>query len=51
MEPRREVPPREEPKAPEPHLEEKPKRFRILRLEERMPPAHLENQWTWSSIV
>jgi hypothetical protein len=50
MEPRR-----EEPKAAKPHLEQKPKRFRILRLEERLAPKHgtggIENQGSWSSIA
>jgi hypothetical protein len=52
MEPRR-----EEPKAPKPRPEEKPKRFRILRLEERLAPKHggggggIENQGSWSSIA
>jgi hypothetical protein len=35
MEPRR-----EEPKAPKPRTEEKPKRFRIVKLEERIAPAY-----------
>ncbi len=34
MEPRR-----EEPKAPEPRTEQKPKRFRIVKLEERIAPG------------
>jgi hypothetical protein len=34
MEPRR-----EEPKAPKPRTEEKPKRFRIVKLEERIAPS------------
>jgi hypothetical protein len=51
MEPRR-----EEPKAPKPRPEEKPKHFRILRLEERLAPKQggtggIENQGSWSSIA
>jgi hypothetical protein len=38
MEPRREEPRREEPKAPTPRPEGKPKRFRLLKLEERLAP-------------
>jgi hypothetical protein len=39
MEPRREKPHREEPKASAPRPEEKPKRFRIVKLEERVAPS------------
>jgi hypothetical protein len=35
MEPRR-----EQPKAPEPRPQEKPKRFRLVKLEERIAPKH-----------
>jgi hypothetical protein len=42
MEPRREALRREEPKAPKPRTEEKPKRFRIVQLEERVTPSF---QW------
>jgi hypothetical protein len=62
MEPHGDEPRREEPKAPMPGSQEKrkhfrlgkqeePRRFRILRLEERMPPGHIENQGSWSSIA
>jgi hypothetical protein len=40
MEPRREELPRQEPKAPAPRPEEKPKRFRLIKLEERIAPKH-----------
>jgi hypothetical protein len=43
MEPRREEPRREEPKAPKPRTEEKPKRFRLVKLEERVTPTSF--QW------
>jgi hypothetical protein len=39
MEPRREEPRREERKAPTPRPEEKPKRFRLIKLEERIAPG------------
>jgi hypothetical protein len=38
MEPRRDQLHREEPKAPKPRPEEKPKRFRLLKLEARLAP-------------
>jgi hypothetical protein len=38
MGPRREEPRREEPKAPEPRTEQKPKRFGLIKLEERIAP-------------
>ena len=40
MEPRREEPSRKEPKAPKPATEERKKRFRIVKLEERIAPRH-----------
>jgi hypothetical protein len=40
MEPHRE----EQPKAPEPGAEPKPKRFRIVKLEERIAPKHPPNR-------
>jgi hypothetical protein len=39
MEPRREEPHRERPKAPTSRPEEKRKRFRIVKLEERIAPG------------
>ena len=45
MEPRR-----EEPKAPTPRPEEKPKRFRIVKLEERIAPGG-ESQGTGFCIT
>ena len=40
MEPRREEPHRDEPKAPTPRPEEKPRRFHLIRLEERIAPKN-----------
>ncbi len=40
MEPRREEPRSDEPKAFAPRPEHKPKRFRILKLEQRLAPKH-----------
>jgi hypothetical protein len=39
MEPHREEPRREAPKVANPRLEEKPKRFRLVKLEERIAPG------------
>jgi hypothetical protein len=39
MEPRREEPRRDEPKVAAPRPEEKPKRFRLIKLEERIAPS------------
>jgi hypothetical protein len=37
---------REEPKAPKPRTQEKPKRFRIVKLEQRVAPIELSSfQW------
>jgi hypothetical protein len=41
MEPRH-----EKPKAPKPRPEEKPKRFRILKLEQRLAPKHGGTSYT-----
>ena len=38
MEPHREEPHREKPKAPKPRPQEKQKRFRLIKLEERIAP-------------
>ena len=43
MEPRRE----EVPKAPPPGAEQKPKRFRIVKLEERIAPGKNGTQQGW----
>jgi hypothetical protein len=40
MEPHRGEPRREEPKAPKLRPEEKRKRFRLIKLEERIAPGH-----------
>jgi hypothetical protein len=40
MEPHREEPHREAPKAPAPRPKEKPRRFRIVKLEERIAPCN-----------
>jgi hypothetical protein len=45
MEPRREEARREEPKAPKPGTEEKPKRFGLLKLEERIAPS-----FSWGEV-
>jgi hypothetical protein len=43
MEPRGEEQRREGPKAPEPRPEEKPRRFRLIKLEERIAPKRGTN--------
>jgi hypothetical protein len=52
MEPRREEPRREELKSSEPQPREKPSRFRLIKLEERIAPggsnphSHKCDNWT-----
>jgi hypothetical protein len=43
VEPRRKEPRREEPRAPAPRPEEKQKRFRLIKLEERIAPRRGTN--------